>query len=168
MPKVTNTVKLRLYMNNSTELFDPKAIVADTEVLTDLLDGSSFPRRRQPTLTLNHRATGQRPTPGDYEQIENLDPLYADDDPQYMTRAVNSTFRQARQGMHREKAIFSRMNTYLKMVAGIGGTAVLLVSMVVAMVAHQPDETPPDETPVEEPAPTILPVLAPKGGEHAG
>ena len=44
MPKAMNTGKLRLYLNNSTELVDAHASIADTEMLTDLLDGSSFPQ----------------------------------------------------------------------------------------------------------------------------
>ena len=166
MPKATNTGKLRMYMNNSTELYDPKAIIADTEMLTDLLDGASVPRRRGPTLNYTHRATGQGPTPGDYEQIEIEDTLYADDDVDFMARSGRSAFRQARQGMHREKAIHSRLNSQLKLIAGIGGTAVLLLSFVVAMVTHGGGEpTLAEEVPAVAPAPTIPPVLAPRGGE---
>ena len=169
MPKAMNTGKLRVYLNNSTELFDPKAIIADTEMLTDLLDGASFPRRRRPTLNHTHRATGQGPTPGDYEQIEVEDPAYPDDDLGYMARSSTSAFRQARQGMHREKAINGRMNTQLKAIAAIGGTAVLLLGLVAAMVTHEPGQNDAEsgETSGETPSapPTIPPVLAPSGGE---
>ena len=165
MPKSTNTGRLRLYMNNSTELVDNKALIADTEMLTDLLDGSSFPRRKQPTLSYTHRATGQGPTPGDYEQIEIEDPLYADDDLQHVARSGTSSFRQARQGMHREKAINIRMNTHMKYIAAVGGTAVLLFGLVIAMVTHEPEPVETEETPATAPAPTIPPVLPPRGGE---
>ena len=78
-----------------------------------------FPRRK-PTLTHTHRATGQGPTPGNYKQIERRDPKYPDSDKRFLTRSATSAFRQARQGMHREKAINSRMNSSLKLVAAIG------------------------------------------------
>ena len=165
MAKAMNTGRLRLYLNNSTELVDGSAVIADAEMLTDLLDGGSFPRRKQPTLTYTHRATGQGPTPGDYEQIEIEDPLYPDDDLNYMARSATSAFRQARQGMHREKSIHNRMNTHLKYIAAIGGTAVLLLGLVIAMVTHEPEVKASDQPAATEPAPTIPPVLAPRGRE---
>ena len=167
MAKAMNTGRLRLYLNNSTELADGKAVIADSEMLTDLLDGASFPRRKQPTLTYTHRATGQGPTPGDYEQIEIEDPLYPDDDLGYIARSATSAFRQARQGMHREKAIYSRMNTHLKYIAAIGGTAVLLFGLVIAMVTHEPEGPAGsgEQPAATAPAPTIPPVLAPRGRE---
>lgn len=167
MAKPTNTGRLRLYLNNSTELVDNKSIIADTEMLTDMLDGASFPRRKQPTLTYTHRATGQGPTPGDYEQIEVEDPLYADDDLQYMARAATSSYRQARQGMHREKAINSSLNGRLKFIAAIGGTAVLLFGLVVAMMnsgSGEVEEKQLNQPQPTVPAPTIPPVLGPRGG----
>ena len=156
MPKNTNTAKLTLYLNNSTVVTDNKAIVADTELLTDLVDGSSFPRRK-PTLTHTHRATGQGPTPGDYKQIERRDPKYPDSDKRFLTRSATSAFRQARQGMHREKAINSHSQGRIKLVASIGSTLILLLAMIYALIQSGPEavETPTETAPQEQPLPTI-------------
>ena len=161
MPKRSNTVRLTLYLNNSTVLTDGKAVVADTEVLTDLLDGSSFPRRKTPTLSHNHRATGQGPTPDNYKQIERRDPPYPDMDRQFATRSGGSAFHQARQGMHREKAIHNGEQQRQKFAAVLGSTIILIMSIVFAIINSGPaeEELPTQEAPVEQPLPTIAPPL---------
>lgn len=160
MPKAMNTARLTIYLNNSTVLTDEKTIVADTEMLTDLLDGASFPRRKEQTLTYTHRATGQKPTPGNYKQIERRSPRYPDADLQFLARSGASAFRQARQGMHREKAINSKFNVWLKIVVAAGATAILLLALTIAMLSSGPaEEETPEETPQEQPLPTIAPPL---------
>lgn len=168
MPKSNDTTKLRLHLNNSTDAFDPKAKIADTEVLSELLDDSSWPRR-DPTQTFTHRATGQRPTPGDQEQNEIMDPPYGDLDLYFLTRSCISTYRQGKEGMSREKATSNRSKETISKIVAVASTLFVSLAMTFAFLVHDPsgDVVPTEEpAPAAQPTPTIPPVLPPRGGSQ--
>ncbi len=150
--------RLRLYLSNSTEATDGGAQLEGHEVLSKLLGDTSWPRR-EPTPTFLHRATGQYPTPDSSEQIETRDPVYAQEDPSYMSREGRGAFMEAKQGFHRERN--SRMKNWMKGVAVLGSIAALVLAIVMTgLFSGGGVEEPTNaQTPAVQPTPTLPPIL---------